>query len=51
MCRAAIRQTLFRRNVLRENSSEFNDVKLSQYTVSPRVIYYELFVIAKVSLC
>ena len=33
MLRAAIHQTLFRQNVSRENSSNFNDIKLSQYTV------------------
>ena len=31
--RAAIRQTLFCQNVSRENLSNFNDAKLSQYTV------------------
>ena len=30
---AAMYQTLFRQNVLRRNSSKFNDIKLSQYTV------------------
>ena len=34
MIRAAIRQTSFRQNVLRGNLSNFNDVKLSRYTVS-----------------
>ena len=34
MLRAAIRQTLFHQNVLRENSPKFNDVKVSQYTVA-----------------
>ena len=33
MLRAAIRQTLFHQNVLRENSPKFNDVKVSQYMV------------------
>ena len=35
MLPAAIRQTLFCQNVLRGNLSNFNDVKLSQYTVVP----------------
>ena len=35
---AAIHQTLFRQNVLRGNSSNFNDVKLSRYTVSYGII-------------
>ena len=30
---AAIRQTLFCQNVSRENSSNFNDIKVSRYTV------------------
>ena len=33
MIHTAIRQTLFRQNVLRRNSSKFSDIKLSRYTV------------------
>ena len=33
MLRATIRQTLFRQNIVSENSPNFNDAKVSRYTV------------------
>jgi len=37
-------QTLFRQNVVIENSPNFNDVKASQYTVQYSVLLLLLFV-------
>ena len=40
MFRGAIHQVLFCQNVLKGNSSKFNDVKLSRYTVVLLVANY-----------
>ena len=49
MLRAAIRQTLFRQNVSRENLSNFNNVILSRYTVAAKGHLYKQIIYAPAS--